>query len=116
MTNIAGEQFEGEIDFSDLDLPPAIHPRSTRKQRQFAHAAKMAGKRYDAQRDRRTQIRTRASLRSVLGVGSIAQLNRHTGKPHENAREIMRRSMTIAERREFAAKVAAALEEQQVGA
>jgi hypothetical protein len=46
----------------------------------------------------------------VLGYNSIAKLNRHTGKPHDHAREIMRNSMTIAERREFAAKVAAALE------
>lgn len=110
-TNFEGEGL-GVIDFSDLELPPAITPRSTRKQRQFAHKAKMEGKRYNAEHlgDRRTQIRTRAQLRSVLGVNSIAQRNRHTGKPHEHARERMRNTMTIAKRRAFAAQVAAQLE------
>lgn len=92
-------------------LPPAIHPRSTKAERKFAHKARMEGKRYDRIRKQgqTSQIRYRADLRRLVGVGSIAEFNRHTGKPHEHAREIMRNTMTIAERRAFTAKVAAHL-------
>lgn len=104
----------GEIDFSDLDLPPAITPRSTRAERQFAHKAKMAGKRYNREngieRGESPQIMSRNHLRRLTGFTSIAKANRHTGKPHEHAREIMRRTMTPLERRAFAASVAAQLQ------
>lgn len=94
-----------------LDLPPALAPCSTRAQRRFAHKAKMEGKSYDRSRRamQRAPITTRVQARRLVGLGSIAQLNRHTGKPHEDAREIMRRTMSPIERRAFAAKVAAQL-------
>jgi hypothetical protein len=83
-----------DLDTSlNMNLPAPITPRSTRAQRQFAHRAKMAGKVYDRERlaGQRTEIRTKAQLRRLVSLGSIAQLNRHTGKPHEHAREIARR-------------------------
>lgn len=61
------------------------------------HRAKMTGKKYDAARRYnepsrgRTAITTRALARKLFGFGSIASANRHTGNPHEGAREIARR-------------------------
>ncbi len=102
---------QGDGGTTLLDLPPAIHPGSTRKERMFAHKAKMVGKKYDRARraDQRTQITTRAELRRLVGVNSHPTINRHTGKPHECAREIMRRTMTPLQRRDFAAGVVAKL-------
>lgn len=101
--------FELADDFVP-DLPPAITPRSTRAQRQFAHKAKMEGKKYDRERRAGTiglgPMRTKADVRRVYGIGSIAGVNRHTGKPHEHARERMRNTMTPLERRQFRASLA----------
>jgi hypothetical protein len=95
------------------DLPAPITPRSTRAQRMFAHEAKMAGKRYDRERrgpPESPRFFSRNQARRLTGYTSIAQGNRHTGKPHEHAREIMRNTMTPLQRRAFAAKVATALQ------
>lgn len=112
MTEILADEI-GEVDFSDLDLPPAIHPRSTRRERQFAHVAKMAGKRFNRANGifagESPKIRSRNHLRMTTGYTSIAKGNRHTNAPHEHAREIMRRSMTPLERRAFREKIAAQL-------
>jgi hypothetical protein len=101
---------------ADLDdLPPAITPRSTRAQRKFAHVAKMAGKRYNREngivRGESPKLRSRNHARRLTGYTSIAKHNRHTGKPHEHAREIMRRTMTPFQRRAFAHAVALQLAE-----
>jgi hypothetical protein len=97
-----------ELDASAFNLPPAITPRSTRAQRRFAHRARMEGKVYDREHlpRQRSEITTKAQFRRLIGYTSIAQFNRHTRKPHENAREIMRRTMSVAERRAFTAQVA----------
>ena len=84
---------------------------ATKQERVEAHVAKIAGKRYDRARHggARSEITTRAAFRRIFGYTSIARRNRHTNKPHEHAREIMRNTMTIAERRAFAASVAVQL-------
>jgi hypothetical protein len=111
----------GYIDnIADLVLPPQINERSTRAERMFAHRAKMAGKVYNRANGiiagESPQIRSRNQLNRTTGYMSIAQRNRHTGKPHENAREIMRRTMSPLERRAFAAAVAANLADVRLAA
>lgn len=96
---------------------PAITPRSTRKspERMLAHKAKMDGKKYD--RDRRYNspnhgvkitVMSRTEIRRRFGP-SFARVNRHTGKPHEHAQEIMRNTMNPIARRAFRERVAASL-------
>ncbi|MCG7348899.1 hypothetical protein [Sphingomonas sp. ACRSK] len=67
---------------------------ATAAERREAHAAKMAGKKYDAARRFATQpTRLQASLARVPAgaFGRMARANRHTLDPHTNAREIERR-------------------------
>jgi ABC-type hemin transport system ATPase subunit len=82
---------------------------ATKEERIELHRAKMAGKVIDRQRlvAQRTAIEYKFQARRLIGLGSIAQINRHTGKPHENAREIMRREMTPLQRRAFTAAAGA---------
>lgn len=90
-------------DLEDLldNAVPAITPRSTRKspERQLAHKAKMAGKKLDHARRiasgaylARPQFRSINEVRRYYNRGSIARINRHTGKPHEHKQEIARRA------------------------
>jgi hypothetical protein len=80
---------------------------STKQEQRELHAAKMAGKVYNREhlKQQRSELRYRADVRRLFGFGSIAGVNRHTRRPHENAREIMRRTMTPFERRAFAEAV-----------
>lgn len=83
----------GEITRSLTAFAP-ITPRSTRKERQFAHAARMHGKKIDRERraGHTTPIQTKADFRAQFGSSALpAHLNRHTSKPHEHARAIARR-------------------------
>lgn len=71
---------------------------ATKAERLEVHKAKMAGKVYDRNRrfpERFNFLRTgfsRSALKRMVGYGSIARANRHTGKPHEHAGEIARRA------------------------
>jgi hypothetical protein len=102
--------FDTATELAKLDAElPAITPRSTRKspERRAAHKARMEGKVYNREHlpRERSEITTKAQFRRLIGNTSIAQFNRHTRRPHENAREIMRRTMSVAERRAFTAQV-----------
>lgn len=72
---------------------------ATAAERREAHAAKMAGKKYDAARRFASQpTRLQASLARVpVGAfGRMVRANRHTLDPHTNAREIERRARQAA--------------------
>ena len=58
---------------------------ATKEERRIVHEAKMAGKMLDRARRRPT-----VAIRRNFGLGSIARVNRHTGKPHEHARQTAR--------------------------
>lgn len=95
------------------DIPP-ITPKSTKRseERRFSHKAKMDGKKFDRERRRgeepRITLMSRQEIRRRYGP-SIASVNRHTGMPHEHAGEIMHRTMTPRERRDFSDSVRAQL-------
>lgn len=77
---------------------------ATKSEREELHKAKMAGKVYD--RNRRFPERfnftswrgSRSALKRLVGYGSIARANRHTGKPHEHLAERSRHGITISSR------------------
>lgn len=72
---------------------------ATAAERREAHAAKMAGKKYDAARRFATQpTRVQAALGRVPAGAftRMAHANRHTLDPHTNAREIERRARQAA--------------------
>lgn len=85
---------------------PPITPTSTKRspERIFAHKMRMIGKQMDRDRragqphDFRNSGMSRSALKRMYGIGSIARVNRHTGKPHEHAREIGRRTMQELQR------------------
>jgi hypothetical protein len=87
---------------------------ATKAERLEVHQAKMAGKRFNREngifRGESPRPRSLNMLNRLTSFRSIAQGNRNTGKPHEHAREIMRRTMSPLQRRAFAAAVAANLE------
>jgi hypothetical protein len=71
---------------------------ATKAEREELHKAKMAGKVYDRAR-RAESFRfdfygcslSRSRIKRMFGYSSIARANRHTGEPHQHAREIARR-------------------------
>lgn len=109
------DEMTADIQAEVADEIPAITPRSTRKsrERQFSHKMKMLGKKFD--RERRAEnfkptitVMSRNEIRRRFGP-NLARYNRHTGKPHEHAQEIMRRALTPAQRKTFRDNIAAGL-------
>lgn len=72
---------------------------ATAAERREAHAAKMAGKKYDAARRFATQPTPlqRSIARMPAGAfGRLVRANRHTLEPHTDAREVERRARQAA--------------------